>query len=63
MISSLKPNPEPVIARQFGKIVQGPGGELTILERLDLSGGASEAVAVLGASGSGKYTLLGRSKR
>jgi putative ABC transport system ATP-binding protein len=48
-----------VQARDLRKSVRGPGGDLTILERLDLTVNAGEAVAILGASGSGKSTLLG----
>lgn len=48
-----------VQARDLQKIVLGPSGELTILERLNLEVAAGEAVAILGASGSGKSTLLG----
>jgi putative ABC transport system ATP-binding protein len=52
-------NPPPVQARDLGKTVRGPGGDLTILDRLNLEVATGEAVAVLGASGSGKSTLLG----
>ncbi len=46
-------------AQGLAKHVNGPSGNLTILEGLDLEVSAGEAVAVLGASGSGKSTLLG----
>ena len=45
-------------ARDLGKRVHLPAGELTILQGLSFSVNAGEAVAIVGASGSGKSTLL-----
>lgn len=48
-----------VSARDIGKSVIGPEGEITILDRLQLEVNPGQSVAILGASGSGKTTLLG----
>lgn len=46
-------------ARDLGKTVAGPDGELTLLEHVDFTLTAGESVAITGPSGSGKSTLLG----
>jgi putative ABC transport system ATP-binding protein len=46
-------------ARQLSKEVTSPEGLLTILDRVDLSVGPGESIAVVGVSGAGKSTLLG----
>ena len=46
-------------AIDLGKRIQSPGGDLIILEHLDLNVTEGNTLAVVGASGSGKSTLLG----
>lgn len=57
--SALEQAASVLAATELGKTVQGPSGQLTILENLDMQVGAAEAVAIVGPSGSGKSTLLG----
>ena len=45
-------------ARGIGKTVKSGDKDLVILREIDLGVTAGEAVAIVGASGSGKYTLL-----
>ena len=52
-------NSSPVQAKNLSKIIDAPGGELRILEQIDLELAAGEALAILGSSGCGKSTLLG----
>ncbi|MBA2491591.1 MAG: ATP-binding cassette domain-containing protein [Gammaproteobacteria bacterium] len=50
----------PVIeTHHLSKQVAGPEGELVILREVDLAVRAGEALAIVGASGTGKSTLLG----
>ena len=46
-------------AREVSKIVDGPDGRLTILDRVGLDVARGDSLAIVGASGSGKTTLLG----
>lgn len=48
-----------IVTHQLSKRVDAPEGELTILQDINLTVSAQEAVAILGVSGSGKSTLLG----
>ena len=45
-------------ARNLSKVYETPGETLHVLDGLDLTLGAGEAVAIVGPSGSGKTTLL-----
>jgi putative ABC transport system ATP-binding protein len=46
-------------ASEVSKIVDGPDGRLTILDRVSLEVARGDSLAIVGASGSGKTTLLG----
>ena len=48
-----------LIARNLGKRVPGPDGELTLLHDIQLEVMNGESLAIIGPSGSGKSTLLG----
>ncbi|MES9845495.1 MAG: ATP-binding cassette domain-containing protein, partial [Candidatus Sedimenticola sp. 6PFRAG5] len=60
MIENSSPREALISAQKVGKQVITPtGGNLTILEDIDLTLHSGEASAILGSSGSGKSTLLG----
>ncbi len=46
-------------ASEVSKVVDGPDGRLTILDRVSLAVAHGDSLAIVGASGSGKTTLLG----
>lgn len=46
-------------AAQVSKVVDGPDGQLTILDDVALAVPRGDSLAIVGASGSGKTTLLG----
>jgi len=48
-----------VQAKQLGKQVASPAGQLTILHDINLTINSGESIAIVGVSGSGKSTLLG----
>lgn len=61
LIDSLSPRSAPVAIAvdQVGKSVQGPEGEVHILDNISMTVHEGTSVAIVGASGSGKTTLLG----
>jgi putative ABC transport system ATP-binding protein len=46
-------------AHEISKVVDGPDGRLTILDRVALEVARGDSLAIVGESGSGKTTLLG----
>lgn len=48
-----------VVAQSLSKIIPAADGDLTILDKVNLSIAKGEAAAIVGSSGSGKSTLLG----
>lgn len=51
--------PVAIAVDQVGKSVQGPEGEVHILDNISMTVHEGTSVAIVGASGSGKTTLLG----
>ena len=51
--------PVAIAVDQVGKSVQGPEGEVHILDNISMTVDEGTSVAIVGASGSGKTTLLG----
>ncbi len=48
-----------MVAQSLSKIIPAADGDLTILDKVNLSIAKGEAAAIVGSSGSGKSTLLG----
>ncbi len=48
-----------IVARGVSRIVEGPRGELRILDDINFAVDARQSLAITGVSGSGKSTLLG----